>query len=501
MSHAFTVLGWSGTKDFSDPMNTKTVTAMLRTAPVYSLLVVLGILLSSSFAWCGVVGPSPEQDRINLGFNIPIFNDPNGNLTIRDILSPQIAGNFAPNTTDMIILEGNSAKTWIRLNPGSLILHGSDRTRRVLELGLAELDLAELYVPDSDGADGYRMINGYRGGGGSPENLTFRNYSFQLDGQTDPVKPIYLRLGSFGFNATPVRLWTDGAFRTYTNFDFMIFGMAYGVIACMILYNLFICISLRNETYLAYVMNMLSILTYLLILNGHVFSLINLDGYTIQTMEFTFLGLFMFFSVSFCKRFYDTKANLPRLHWLTIFFQWVGLVIILLGVLGMYMSASIVASAAGVVGPINLIVIGLVRLRQGFAPAKYFIAANISLVAGIMIYVLWAAGLLPLDTHGNLYFTLGPAIESILLSFALADRIRLLEREKATLAYSTARYKKASETDALTGLFNKGYLERRLKKRWPSPLHPISRCHVSSWMWTTSNCSMTPTVTPKGISS
>ena len=81
-----------------------------------------------------------------------------------------------------------------------------------------------------------------------------------------------------------------------------------------------------------------------------------------------------------------------------------------------------------------------------------------------MIYVLWTVGLFSPDTNGNMYFTLGPAIESILLSFALADRIRLLEREKATLAYSTARYKKASETDALTGLFNKGYLERRLQK-------------------------------------
>ena len=163
-------------------------------------------------------------------------------------------------------------------------------------------------------------------------------------------KPVYLRLGSFGFNATPVRLWTDGAFRTYTNFDFMIFGLTYGVIACMILYNLFICISLRNGTYLAYVMNMLSVLACLLILNGHVSSLVNLDGYTIQTMEFAFLGLFIFFSVSFCKRFYDTRANLPRLHWVAVFFQWVGLVIILLGMLRMYMPASIVASAAGVAG-------------------------------------------------------------------------------------------------------------------------------------------------------
>ena len=72
--------------------------------------------------------------------------------------------------------------------------------------------------------------------------------------------------------------------------------------------------------------------------------------------------------------------------------------------------------------------------------------------------------------------TLGPALESVLWSFGLADRIRILEEEKRALAQRSDQYKKASETDGLTGLFNKKYMldklnrETRTREEAPSPL-------------------------------
>lgn len=125
---------------------------------------------------------------------------------------------------------------------------------------------------------------------------------------------------------------------------------------------------------------------------------------------------------------------------------------------------------SGALGPINLIWIGWAAWRKGYDPARYFIVANISLVVGITAYVFWTMGILPFAYPMNLVFTLGPAVESILLSFALADRIKLLEKEKMLLARSAERYKKASEVDPLTGLFNRGYLVRCLEEEMASAI-------------------------------
>jgi diguanylate cyclase (GGDEF)-like protein len=57
---------------------------------------------------------------------------------------------------------------------------------------------------------------------------------------------------------------------------------------------------------------------------------------------------------------------------------------------------------------------------------------------------------------------IGMALESILLSLALASRIRELTHEKEYYKQSRQRYQELSITDALTGLFNKRYLNSKL---------------------------------------
>ena len=87
-----------------------------------------------------------------------------------------------------------------------------------------------------------------------------------------------------------------------------------------------------------------------------------------------------------------------------------------------------------------------------------------ALLLGVMTLPLKELGLLPQALPGELATNVGAAAESILLSFALADRIRILRKEKEELALSQARYRQASLTDGLTGLFNRRYFEDTLER-------------------------------------
>ena len=58
--------------------------------------------------------------------------------------------------------------------------------------------------------------------------------------------------------------------------------------------------------------------------------------------------------------------------------------------------------------------------------------------------------------------TIAAALESVLLSLALADRIGVIQRERNVLAQRERRYRQLSTTDELTGLFNSRYFRSKL---------------------------------------
>lgn len=69
--------------------------------------------------------------------------------------------------------------------------------------------------------------------------------------------------------------------------------------------------------------------------------------------------------------------------------------------------------------------------RKGYEPAKFFLIAWLVLLIGILVYALKDAGLIPSTPVTNYLLQFGSAVEAVLLSLALADRINVLKREKS----------------------------------------------------------------------
>jgi diguanylate cyclase (GGDEF)-like protein len=141
--------------------------------------------------------------------------------------------------------------------------------------------------------------------------------------------------------------------------------------------------------------------------------------------------------------------------------------------------------------------VGIISYRRGFPGARYFLLAWTILLFGSISLAARNFGLLPTNFITVNGFQIGSSIEMLLLSFALADRINVLKREKALadarllraqqeniaalkeselmlekrvaertceLAEANARLESLSRQDPLTGLGNRNELEDAWRK-------------------------------------
>ncbi len=99
---------------------------------------------------------------------------------------------------------------------------------------------------------------------------------------------------------------------------------------------------------------------------------------------------------------------------------------------------------------------GIVALRSGFRPARYFVLAFMALLIPGLIILPANVGLMPsLVPNPELFTLLGGTLDAILLAFALADKIRRLAGEKDHALQRFYSMMKVARTDHLTGILNR----------------------------------------------
>nr|MDJ0807990.1 diguanylate cyclase [Gammaproteobacteria bacterium] len=95
-----------------------------------------------------------------------------------------------------------------------------------------------------------------------------------------------------------------------------------------------------------------------------------------------------------------------------------------------YTTAALLANSLGVVMVLVVLPTGYIVLFRGYRPARFFVIAWSTFLVGIFSNGLMLAGIVPHNVYTVNAMPVGSLIEVILLSLALADRIRRLQQEK-----------------------------------------------------------------------
>ena len=210
----------------------------------------------------------------------------------------------------------------------------------------------------------------------------------------------------------------------------LLIGLFFGFMLVMAIYNLLLYFSLKDKTYLLYVgVVVFNILTTLATngISGQYFwpNQPDLDG----IIYISFAGLSMFFSSRFAADFLELKRNhktLNKFMWVIACFS------LLLTLLSFFLTIEQITPFGRWLVLLSFpsyIFVAIIAFKKGFKPAKFYLIAWIPYVIGLSTRVMHGAGWLPDNLLIKSSLELGGALEIVLLSFALADRIKRIQEE------------------------------------------------------------------------
>jgi len=208
-------------------------------------------------------------------------------------------------------------------------------------------------------------------------------------------------------------------------------GIYIGIMMVMIFYNLFIYFSVKDKSYLFYVIYIILVLLVQTGLQGYLFQYIwfNSPAFS-QYSIFLFPSLVGVAGMVFMNVFLKAKDHYKKLHLITYILSALYLIPIITPFFKLYnLGYQALSINAGFVSIYMLFMIILI-LRKGYKPAKYFLVAWVIFLLGVMAFILKDFEILPFNNFTKYTMQIGSAIETVLLSFALAARINDYKREK-----------------------------------------------------------------------
>ncbi|MCB2225947.1 MAG: sensor domain-containing diguanylate cyclase [Desulfarculaceae bacterium] len=406
----------------------------------------------------------PGQDSYLLAPYMEVLEDHTRALTLDQVRRPPWSGRFMPaNDSPTLRLGITSAAVWLRFR-----LSGLEKDRSYyLELDSAQLKQVDAFMPQpGTGPDGQTLYRKVEAGASHPSGgrpLPYRTFLIPIHGGAPPQEDFYLRLTNSGSIIVRPYLWSERGLSSHLNKDNIFFGVIYGVLAAMLLTNFFFFLALRDPVYLFYVLYVLSMLAFEACLYGHWDMWLAGNVCSGQTGIWVASGLLTIFAALFTRSFLRTKQYSPRLDKVFLAIIAGGIIVIAMTLSGSLFWATALTHLLGLTGPVFALWAAVLAWRRGYWPARFFLLAWSILMLATFQLAVKGLGYLPQALSSTYTMPLATAVEAVLLSLALAERVRNLRHRGEEAARRERRFQHMSMTDELTGLYNKRFFDSRLK--------------------------------------
>lgn len=273
---------------------------------------------------------------------------------------------------------------------------------------------------------------------------------------------VYIQAYDFAPLLIQMRAGTLDQFFEDDHHDNRLHGIYFGLVIMMILYNAFLFVTNRNVVYLFYVGYMLFNALFVAIINGYIILLPEWVNVALVNKTTIVPSLFGVFGVLFTNSFLYTKKHAPVWRKILILLLTLPLGATLLTFLGYSRSGFFMLQLGGLLFAISTLVVGILVYARGYRPAKYYVFGFGSYFIGLFMLIIVDIVHLPYHDQAMAALEIGGAIEAIMLSFAIGDKLNTSQREKQ-IAQAEA-LKAATENERIIREQNI-LLEQKVKER------------------------------------
>lgn len=388
-------------------------------------------LLCLTFLFCFFVsnilaGPNFILDNDFVGKNklneLSILEDENGDLDISEVIKSQ---DFIQNKDFVPNLGLSKSYFWIKI----IVRNSSKFNDLLVSLEQPMLDDVSFFLCHGDKIKDSSFVS-------VKTPFYFReyldpNFIFNLDIEENKTRTIFFKVKSSKPLILPIYLLKRSELYKGIGNRNLILGIYSGVMLVMLLYNLFVFFSVRDVGYIYYVGYILAIWIVQITVKGYSLKYIWSDSAWLAENGMCFLasiaGIIGFL---FAKFFLQTRHFVPKLDSVILVFCFVFLISIVLQLLHLSHLSFLIMQLTTILGMLFVFIIGFVVWGKGYQPAKFFVGAWSAVILGSIFFVLKDYGIVPYNIITDHAVQIGSAIETVLLSFALADKINILKLEK-----------------------------------------------------------------------
>lgn len=362
-------------------------------------------------------------DSINPTGNVFFLEDPSGSLSIEQVLAFS-AEKWIRNKKETINFGYSDSAFWIIFSLGN---SSGELAHRIMEIRYPVLDYINVYCYHNE-----NLFKSFETGDKFPfiqRPIQHRNFLFPLEIPADGPLKILIRVSSQSSIQIPIVVEKEHTMLEKNQAQLPWLGFYYGTMVVMALYNLFVFITIREKSLFYYVFYVAAMCLFLASLNGISYQFLWPESvwWNDQSIVFS-LGAVILFAILFTRHFLDIPDSSPRLNrFCGILAAYNGVVLALSFVIP-YQNGIILLNVNALLMISVAFFIGIYRWVQNFHPARYYITAWAAMLIGGIILALNKLGIIPRTGFTEYAIQFGSAIEVILLSLAMGDR---LNREKA----------------------------------------------------------------------